>query len=66
MQLNVLLSLDSYPYVEDSYDLIRDVPPWPQVLITMVSLLSIRVVDLCLFFFSNLLPGILDESLFSW
>ena len=33
------------------------------VLITVVRLLSIRVDDLCLFFF-NLLPGLLDESLF--
>ena len=45
-------------------DLLRDVPQWPQVQITVVSLLSIRVVDLCLFFFINLLPGLLDESLF--
>ena len=44
-------------------DLLRDVPQWLQVLITVVSLLSIRVDDLCLFFF-NLLPGLLDESLF--
>ena len=45
-------------------DLLRDVPQWLQVLITVVSLLSIRVDDLCLFFFFNLLPGLLDESLF--
>ena len=45
-------------------DLLRDVPQWLQVLITVVSLLSIRVDDLCLFFFFNLLPGLLNESLF--
>ena len=45
-------------------DLLRDVPQWLQVLITVVSLLSIRVDDLSLFFFFNLLPGLLDESLF--
>ena len=44
-------------------DLLRDVPQWLQVLIAVVRLLSIRVDDLCLFFF-NLLPGLLDESLF--
>ena len=45
-------------------DLLRDVPRWLQVLIAVVRLLSIRVDDLCLFFFFNLLPGLLDESLF--
>ena len=45
-------------------DLLRDVPQWLQVLIAVVRLLSIRVDDLCLFFFFNLLPGLLDESLF--
>ena len=45
-------------------DLLRDVPQWLQVLITVVSLLSIRVNDLCLFFFSIFLHGLLDESLF--
>ena len=45
-------------------DLLRDVPQWLQVLITVVSLLSIRVDDLCLFFFFNFLPGLLVESLF--
>ena len=45
-------------------DLLQDVPLWLQVLITAVSLLSVRVVDLCLFFSFNLLPRLLDESLF--
>ena len=45
-------------------DLLRDVPQWLQVLTTVVSLLSIRVDAYFFFVVFNLLPGLLDESLF--
>ena len=45
-------------------DLLRNVRQWPHVLITIVSLLSVRVVDLCLFFLSlNFLLGLLQDKI---